>query len=68
MIIAASATQEPKIEEVVIPKVQGVAALASLLESEEEEDEERIALVMSSFFLIMMKMRMTRKKTLQQLL
>jgi hypothetical protein len=68
LIFASSETQKARVEEVIISKVQGVAALASLSKSEEEEDEEHIAPVMSSFFLILTKMRMTRKKTLQQLL
>jgi hypothetical protein len=58
---------EAKDEEVTVPKVQGVVALAPLSKSEEEEYEERIAPVMSSFFLIMTKMETTRKKTPPQL-
>lgn len=50
------------VEEIVIPKVQRVATLVPLLESEIEEYEERIASVISSFF-IFTKMKMTRKKT-----
>jgi hypothetical protein len=50
LIFAALETLEARVEEVIIPKVQGVAALASLSESEEEEVVEHIALVMSSFF------------------
>jgi hypothetical protein len=67
LIITASETQEAKAEEVIIPKVQGIAALNPLLESEEEDDEERIALVMSSFFLILTKMKTTNMKTPSEL-
>jgi hypothetical protein len=47
LIFASSETQKARVEEVIISKVQGVAALASLSKSEEEEDEEHIAPMMS---------------------
>jgi hypothetical protein len=50
LIIAASVTQEAKVEEIGIPKVQGVATLVRLLENEEKEDEEHITPVTSLFF------------------
>jgi hypothetical protein len=52
LIVAALETFEAKAEEVIIPKVQGVAAVDPLSESE-EEDMEHIAPVMNPFFLIL---------------